>query len=140
MDKFGELGVKTFYSPSTRGFYNEAIHHKEQIPRDAVELKGGDDERLSLLAGMAENKRIEPGENGYPVLKDNPPLSFDELAALVRSERDEKLRDSDWSQLADVPESTKELWSAYRQNLRDITSQKGFPRNVEWPAFPAESR
>lgn len=46
------------------------------------------------------------------------------------------LMQSDWTQLPDVPLSTKEAWATYRQVLRDITDQPGFPENVVWPVPP----
>lgn len=49
------------------------------------------------------------------------------------------LLDSDWTQLPDVPLATKELWAAYRQALRDITDQPGYPMNVVWPTAPSTS-
>ena len=52
---------------------------------------------------------------------------------LVRAERDRRLQASDWTQLPDVPLSTKEAWAAYRQALRDVTEQPD-PFNITWPA------
>jgi len=54
----------------------------------------------------------------------------------VRRERDNKLKSSDWTQLPDVAESTRIKWQSYRQALRDITSQSGFPLSVNWPTEP----
>lgn len=53
----------------------------------------------------------------------------------VRAERDQKLIESDWTQIADVPVD-KEAWAAYRQDLRDIPKQPGFPQGVIWPQKP----
>lgn len=55
----------------------------------------------------------------------------------VRQERNTLLAKSDWTQLPDVPLATKEAWAAYRQALRDITEQPGFPFDVVWPEPPA---
>lgn len=55
---------------------------------------------------------------------------------LVRAERDRRLLASDWTQLPDVPLSTKEAWASYRQALRDITLQAD-PFNIVWPTPPA---
>jgi Phage tail assembly chaperone protein len=55
---------------------------------------------------------------------------------LVLSERNRLLKDSDWTQLVDVPLDNKSAWSIYRQSLRDITSQSGYPVNVIWPTKP----
>lgn len=56
-------------------------------------------------------------------------------AEAVRKQRTEKLKDSDWTQVADAPVD-KTNWAAYRQSLRDITTQSGFPWTVEWPTQP----
>lgn len=50
------------------------------------------------------------------------------------------LASSDWTQLPDAQaqwdEEDKQLWLEYRQALRDITKQPGWPRNVDWPKRP----
>ena len=53
----------------------------------------------------------------------------------VRAERNQKLADCDWTQLADSVVD-KAAWATYRQALRDITSQAGFPWEVVWPEQP----
>lgn len=59
-----------------------------------------------------------------------------DIAAEVRAERDSKLATTDWSQAADVPQATKDKWAPYRQALRDVPQQAGFPFNVVWPQTP----
>ena len=61
----------------------------------------------------------------------------DELSAQIRAERTALLIASDWTQLPDVPQSTKDLWAPYRQALRDVTAQSGFPETIEWPVAPS---
>jgi hypothetical protein len=58
-----------------------------------------------------------------------------EQAKSVRKQRGEKLKDSDWTQVADAPVD-KAVWSTYRQTLRDITAQSGFPWEITWPDSP----
>jgi hypothetical protein len=58
-----------------------------------------------------------------------------EQAKSVRETRNQKLKDTDWTQVADAPVD-KAAWAAYRQELRDITAQAGFPWNVTWPTQP----
>lgn len=53
----------------------------------------------------------------------------------VRAQRNEALADSDWTQLSDAPVNQAD-WVAYRQELRDVTDQSGFPWNVTWPNKP----
>lgn len=55
--------------------------------------------------------------------------------ASVRSQRNQKLKDSDWTQVADAPVD-QAAWAAYRQALRDIPSQEGFPWSVTWAVEP----
>ena len=59
----------------------------------------------------------------------------DEKAGQVRSERNTKLAATDWTQIADST-ADKTAWAAYRQALRDITAQAGFPWTIDWPAQP----
>ena len=56
-------------------------------------------------------------------------------AAAIRAERDRLLRASDWTQVADAPVD-QEAWALYRQALRDLPDQIGFPGAVEWPVEP----
>ena len=61
-------------------------------------------------------------------------------AAEVRQQRDELLAASDWTQLPDATPLDAQAWTTYRQALRDLTSQPGFPHNVTWPEEPAVSK
>jgi hypothetical protein len=56
-------------------------------------------------------------------------------AASMRQERSNKLADCDWTQVADSPVD-KAVWATYRQALRDITAQAGFPWTITWPDAP----
>jgi hypothetical protein len=58
------------------------------------------------------------------------------LASDARDARNAKLAATDWSQGADVPQAIKDRYVAYRQALRDITSQAGFPSDIQWPTQP----
>jgi len=61
-----------------------------------------------------------------------------EKASQVRAERDSKLAETDWVTIRamDTGTAMSAEWSAYRQALRDITAQAGFPWNVTWPEKP----
>jgi hypothetical protein len=58
----------------------------------------------------------------------------------VLEHRNKLLSQSDWTQLADVPLETKAQWVAYRQALRDITTQPGYPIDVVWPEKPESTK
>ena len=82
----------------------------------------------------AENKSLSVSSNNSLVMTELPPPSTSFLAAQIRSQRDALLAKSDWTQAEDSPLSSceKEKWRQYRQFLRDIPTQKGFPENVVW--------
>lgn len=79
----------------------------------------------------AEGNVVTAAENeaNYKAAKDA------EQAKSVRSQRGDKLKDSDWTQVADAPVD-KEIWATYRQALRDVTGQEGFPWTIVWPTQP----
>ncbi len=59
-------------------------------------------------------------------------------ASRVRSERDSLLQETDWIVIKSYErgENIPAEWELYRQALRDITEQAGFPYSVEWPTKP----
>jgi len=62
---------------------------------------------------------------------------YEFFAGVVRSDRDVRLTECDWTQNPDVPQSTRELWTPYRQALRDVPAQPGFPYDITWPVPPS---
>jgi hypothetical protein len=63
-------------------------------------------------------------------------VSDEQKSLEVRAERNTKLTASDWTQGKDIPDNVSSSWAVYRQALRDITSQAGFPWSVQWPTQP----
>ena len=53
----------------------------------------------------------------------------------IRDKRNQLLSASDWTQVADAPVD-QSAWAAYRQALRDVPQQVGFPSSVIWPDQP----
>jgi hypothetical protein len=81
----------------------------------------------------------------WTVLWDTIAKSADQLAEQderqaenIRDSRDGKLSASDWTQIADAPLTTEQraAWATYRQALRDVPAQAGFPWEVIWPDAP----
>lgn len=64
-----------------------------------------------------------------------PPINTDLEANQIRDQRNILLSASDWTQVADAPVD-QAAWATYRQALRDIPAQSGFPLNVVWPEKP----
>ncbi len=79
-----------------------------------------------------ERNEIQPAYYVPPVIPDDV-LAFD-----IRDKRNTLLADTDYLIQPDYPISNEDCESvkAYRQALRDITKQDGFPRNVVWPDKP----
>lgn len=69
--------------------------------------------------------------------KVRPPEQYetDAEAERVRNERNRLLTASDWTQVKDAPVD-QDAWGVYRQTLRDITLQPGFPWEINWPVAP----
>ena len=101
------------------------------------------------------NDATESLEQGTPILVDGKwkqtwtvtTASVEEIEQrrttqmkLIRSQRGLLLDQTDFTQIPDYPASDAEhnFWINYRQALRDIPLQSGFPWQVEWPEFPSE--
>lgn len=155
---------KIYYSSSTRGFYSASVHGARTImvpdpnfvpgdgqtvedaplvemdnpdcmlPVDAVEIS--DDDHMALLQAQSEGKVIKADADGKPVAADTEPPTNEQLATAVRAERDRLLTDSDWTQKRDVVLPNDAEWVAYRQALRDVPEQSGFPSSIKWPEAP----
>ena len=54
----------------------------------------------------------------------------------ARATRNRLLAETDWTQMPDVTLANKAAWAAYRQELRDITTQAGYPTEITWPIPP----
>lgn len=69
------------------------------------------------------------------LIKVDPAKLTEKLEVEARAERNALLAASDWTQVADAPVD-QAAWAAYRQALRDIPQQAGFPHDVVWPEQP----
>tara|TARA_R110001632_G_C11232670_1_gene406826 strand:+ start:566 stop:847 length:282 start_codon:yes stop_codon:yes gene_type:complete len=59
----------------------------------------------------------------------------DRAAAHARDKRNDLLAATDWTAMADAPTQATAM-TTYRQALRDITSQSGWPTTIIWPTAP----
>jgi len=122
--------MTTFFSPGQRGFYDDSVH--AEMPDDCVEITP--ERYAELLEGQALGQRIVADEDGTPTLGEQVQPAATEVSA--RRQRDALLAASDWTQGRDVPESISQRWAGYRQALREIPEQSGFPTEVDWPEAP----
>ena len=125
-------------------------------------MKVKNEERIARLEAICAKMRAEEPDVQENALQSAVLVHDEELAAaLARVIRNRKLEESD-GQLAfdrfgitlpdsitattmlkafkDLIEGLKSLlngsWAAYRQALRDLPEQQGFPFNIEWPEAP----
>ena len=122
--------TKPDFDPLVQTLKRDDMPHKE-----IIRLKTEEDATDPVTGGVDQAQVGQPiyGNEwlvGYTV--ENKPL--DQAEQAVRNQRDRLLSDSDWRALSDntlTPE-----WATYRQALRDITGQAGFPYSVVWPVKP----
>jgi hypothetical protein len=104
--------------------------------RDGVEQISGNWYTKYILGPVFTDSTVDgvtttaaEAEAAYKATKDA------EQSASVRTSRNDKLAACDWTQIADST-ADKPVWATYRQALRDVTVQEGFPWNVTWPEAP----
>lgn len=77
-------------------------------------------------------------QTGQTVEVEDQPPSQTQLDAAqadyIRTLRNAKIAETDWWAMADRRMTLAQ--AEYRQALRDITDQEGFPHNVVWPEKP----
>ena len=100
---------------------------------------------FSSYTGLHKMTRYNATENGLIPFTPEEELAWDvnqaawaasandRKAVEVRGERNAKLAATDWTQGADTPQATKDKYVPYRQALRDVPTQSGFPNAVVWP-------
>ena len=143
------------------GFLKSFLKSQGRVPRTSEMnlLKGGDPKMEFEIGQIFEGeyppeaafwcndcgdryiKEVEATLDGVPrfqIVK-VPDLTDEEIAAHVRAERDMKIAETDYLAMPDYPLSDGERVQvfAYRQALRDVPTQEGFPREVAWPDVPA---
>lgn len=115
--------------PLGYGIYDFANQPQPQRYEKAVEAKP----RRDSFGIWRQTWSIEP-------MHDEERAQVDQAEkAKVRAARNQTLTRCDWTQLPDAPLTAeqKAAWAAYRQQLRDISAQPGFPWDVQWPEMPA---
>lgn len=89
-----------------------------------------------VLTPRSERPSLEHQWNGSAWVPNT-----DQMAQIARLRRNQLLDNSDWSDLASAPQrlggQVYQQWQQYRQALRDITNQPGFPTSITWPTPPA---
>ena len=123
------------FSASTKGFFPEEDFGGD-IPSDVVVVS---DEIYNQMIIGTNGKTIIGDENGQPIKIDIDPnegLTIEQIAQRERYQRDKLLSSSDWTDLSHSPLLGNQAWLDYRQALRDVPAQAGFPETIEWPTEP----
>ena len=97
--------------------------------QDGVEQLDGKWYTKYILGPVFTGDTAAADEAAYKAQKDA------EQATAIRASRDAKLSECDWTQVADSPVD-KTVWATYRQALRNVPSQEGFPWTITWPTQP----
>jgi len=94
----------------------------------------------ALVDGVQMSIPADAGNRHYAAILEQgieiaPYVEPAPTAEQVRAERNALLAACDWTQVADAPVD-QAAWAVYRQALRDVTAQAGFPLDVAWPVQP----
>lgn len=109
--------------------------HGDTIPADAIELS--DDVFWQTINENDGVWKRDPKTGEIAKHLCQPPTD-EQLASNARVQRDHLIAATDWMVLR-AQETGKPVaaeWLAYRQALRDVPAQKGFPSTVTWPTAP----
>lgn len=119
---------------------NPQVSFPSIIPDELLELYGvyrvepsAIPETDSKTHKLAQN--VEKIDGKWTLKWSKNELPIETASNNVRVYRSRLLTESDWTQTEDSPVD-KNLWKTYRQALRDISLQPGFPYNVTWPEQP----
>lgn len=103
------------------------------VPAGCVPVEPPSFEAGNLARWTGNGWAIEP-----IVIEEEPQPEIMSAEEEIRANRNGLLAASDWTQVDDA-KVDKVAWAAYRQALRDITDQAGFPHDVVWPTKPTEA-
>ena len=131
-------GVARAYS--TAAFRADNSHTVYGASISTRHLAAQDVHRVRTGSKPAEAVGFKIVQDGFPVLVDGVWVHGYVSVALgadeARTLRNELLAETDWMALSDSPAITAD-WATYRQALRDLTGQAGFPDDVTWPTKPS---
>lgn len=138
-------GLASAYSIDQFRVDNPQISFPSEIPNDILsqysvypyyigEVLNYNPDTEVLLEGAFEKDVNDLWHKPYLVKR----LSLEDASNNIRTRRNSLLSDSDWLVIKymEIANTIPEVWSVYRQGLRDITSQTGFPYDISWPIKP----
>jgi hypothetical protein len=127
-----DIDMAKFWAATTKGFYDSLIH--SSMPPDAVEIT--DNHYEILLHGQSNGQIIQDDGTGHPEAVDPPPPTTEEKIKAINAGIISRLKDSAWTAAVDETFIDKEAWGVYRQDVRNIVLQPGYPDSITWPDIP----
>ena len=91
-------------------------------------------QKLSQVAPYVENNEVFTVQV-ESLTEDEIASAASSKASQMRLNRNRLLAECDWTQVIDSPVD-QTVWATYRQALRDVTAQEGFPWTITWPEQP----
>jgi hypothetical protein len=124
---------------------NFELNEQDLIAYNAVGYLTSETEVNTAIYYVSNNQLVLKPNKPEPYYQFNyqtkqwyDPRSYEIKCDLVKVKRNQLLTDSDWTQIPNNPLTleVQQQWATYRQELRDITQQSGYPDNVIWPTPP----
>ena len=109
------------------------MNKQEKSPIKEPDSSPNNEERI---AKMIEEDIAKMNEDAK---KETHVIAFEENLAYVRSVRNQKLQQTDWTQVPDVPTNIQEAWRTYRQELRDLPASFTKLEDLSWPEEPSQN-
>ena len=110
----------------------DLIYVRENIEKETINTDGFETEKVGYIADEYFMTLPHPAAGSYEeYIIAAKAMEYENLANLARNRRDQLLSATDYLALSDqtMPENVK----IYRQKLRDIPEQSGFPYEIDWP-------
>lgn len=103
---------------------NQALYHTDKVPNSGNYIRG--------------RRTIGMYWDGSRMVSSLSNVVTEQKKKAVRGQRDRLLDESDWVVIraTETGQPVPERMAIYRQSLRDIPEQEGFPYDVEWPTKP----
>lgn len=121
LDSLGITNYKIEGTPTTETEFNESF----------IKITGSDSDGVAIESN-------DPAEFGVTWAEIQTAIDnlVDEELVNLRTERNRLIALTDWTQMEDIPQSTRDAWKPYRQALRDITETYTTLDTVVWPDKP----
>lgn len=118
---------------------NEELKKHGWLPWNLVEITVEADEVYGPSSIVISDSAVVETQTKRKKTSDELAQENAQKASEVRAERDRRIAETDWIVIKNLElnQNVPGVWEVYRQALRDVPSQAGFPDNVTWPVKPS---